>query len=237
MRKTKKWYSFAENGAYNGDEPDFFDVTNKAWAKQLQENHKVIREEFAKLIEARDRGIIPYYNRTLASDSKKWNIFPLYIWGKKSVENCSKCPLTTSIIESIPGLTFCTFSILKAGTSIKPHYGDSNVMYRCHLTLNSNGRLPEMGMRVRNKTISWENAAIFAFCDAYEHEAWNHTSEDRSVLIVDILREDFVNEKKTICREVNAALWWQLKFQNNSILSHLPSWSRKLLMKLSSVFF
>jgi aspartyl/asparaginyl beta-hydroxylase (cupin superfamily) len=233
----KKWYSFAENGAYTGPEAAFFDVSQKQWAKMLEENHPLILEEFRKIIAGDQKDIIPYYNETLASKAENWTIFPLYNWGIKKKSNCEKCPETTKILESIPGMTNCLFSILKPGTAIKPHYGDSNVMYRCHLTLRSPGLLPEIGMRVKDQTTSWEAGRLIAFCDAHEHEVWNHTKEERWVLIVDVLREEFENDRKKICAEINATLWWQFKFQKSNLLWKVPRWGRKALLKATSWFF
>jgi ornithine lipid ester-linked acyl 2-hydroxylase len=196
MQSLKKWYSFSENGAYKGTEPALFDITDKAWASLLENNYAIIRQEFEKITASGNKKIIPYFNHTLASKAENWTVFPIYLWGKKQYSNCAECPETVRIIESIPAMTNCIFSILKPNTSIKPHYGDSNVMYRCHLTLKSPGTLPEIGMRVKETRISWEEGKIFAFCDAWEHEVWNHTQEDRWVLIIDILREEFIADKK-----------------------------------------
>ena len=236
MEKIKKWYSFGENGAYKGPEPAFFDISKKEWAIAFEKNHPLILSEFEKIIASRDKNIIPYFNETLASKAENWTIFPLYMWGKKRKENCEKCPQTTALLESFPAMTTATFSILKANTSIKPHYGDSNVMYRCHLTLKSPGTLPEIGMRVKNEKTSWIAGNIIAFCDAHEHEVWNNTNEERWVLIIDVLREEFENEKKKICAEVNATLWWQWKFQKSSFISHIPRFGRKVMMEVTSWF-
>jgi aspartyl/asparaginyl beta-hydroxylase (cupin superfamily) len=237
MEKVAEWYSFSENGSYPGSEPAFFNVTEKDWTKALERSFPVILKEFETIIASRDKNIIPYFNETLASKAENWTIFPLYMWSKKKKVNCEKCPETVNIIESFPGMTTCTFSILKPETSIKPHFGDSNVMYRCHLTLKSPGKLPKIGLRVKDETRSWETGKLISFCDAHEHEVWNNTNEERWVLIIDFLREEFETEKKRICAEVNASLWWQWKFQKSDFLSHIPRIGRKMIMKISSIFF
>jgi aspartyl/asparaginyl beta-hydroxylase (cupin superfamily) len=237
METVKKWYSFAENGAYSGPEPAFFNILNKQWAALLQSKHSIILKEFEAVLNSRNKNVIPYFNKNLASRAENWTVFPLYLWGNKQAENCAQCPQTTSIIESIPAMTNCLFSILKPNTSIKPHFGDSNVMYRCHFTLKSPGIIPEIGMRVKNEQISWTDGDIFAFCDAHEHEVWNNTNEERWVLIIDILREEFAHERKKICAEVNATLWWQLKLQKTNVLYHLPASIRKLMLKATAFFF
>lgn len=236
MKITKKWYSFAESAIYEGEEPNFFDIENKSWKKLLEKNFGIILKEFQQIVEKGNKNLIPYFNKTLASDPNSWTVFPLLSWKEKHKENCDECPETIKIIEKIEGLTSCLFSILKPHTKIKPHFGDSNVMYRCHLTLKCDGKLPEIGMRVGEKSVSWENGKLIAFCDAYNHEVWNNTDSERWILIVDILREEFLPQQKQICKEVRSTLWWQLKFQNFYFIKHLPKWSRKILMKITTLF-
>ncbi|HXB39267.1 MAG TPA: aspartyl/asparaginyl beta-hydroxylase domain-containing protein [Bacteroidia bacterium] len=236
MEKIKKWYSFAESEVFTGSEPPFFDISQKPWKKLLEENYAVISTELMRLINKKEPNIIPYLNQTLASTPTSWTIFPLRMWNRPYEENCNKVPFTMQMLSKINGVTSCSFSILKPQTKIKPHFGDSNVMYRCHLTLKSPGMLPEIGLRVNGKEISWENGKLFAFCDAHKHEVWNNTKEERWVLIIDILREEFLSEEKQICKEVNATLWWQLKFQRFYFIKHLPKFSRRWLMKATAVF-
>jgi aspartyl/asparaginyl beta-hydroxylase (cupin superfamily) len=236
MKKTKKWYSFAEGEAFTGNEPPFFDIATKPWKELLEGNCEVIRAELQALIDNREPNIIPYFNQTLASSPTAWTIFPLRSWNKEFTENCKKTPLTVKTIQQIPGVTSCAFSILKPHTTIKPHFGDSNVMYRCHLTLKTPGGMPEIGMRVGEKEVTWEAGKVFAFCDAHKHEVWNNTNEERWVLIIDILREEFSTEEKQICREVNATLWWQLKFQKFYFIRHLPRFARRWLMQATAAF-
>lgn len=236
MMSTKAWYSFTENEDFKGPEPAFFAIDNKPWKALLENNFHIILSELQQIIDNDNKNVVPYYNATLASNPKAWTIFPLRFWGKENSENKLKAPQTVDLIDKIEGVTSYGFSILKANSSIKPHYGDSNVMYRCHLTLKSSGTINEIGMRVANEKTEWINGQLFAFCDAHNHEVWNHTNEDRWVLIIDILREEFLKQEKQICQLVNATLWWQLKFQKNYFLKHLPKWSRGLLMRVTARF-
>lgn len=236
MEKVKKWYSFAEGEVFTGSEAPFFEVSEKPWKKVLEDNHSVFLEELQQLIDRKEPNIIPYFNQTLATTPTSWTIFPLRSWNRVFEENCKKTPKTTALINKIPGVTSCAFSILKPQTRIKPHFGDSNVMYRCHLTLKTPGGLPEIGMEVGGQKIAWEKGKLFAFCDAHKHEVWNNTNEERWVLIVDILRKEFIDEEKKICREVKGSLWWQHKFQNFYFIRHIPRFGRRWLMKFTALF-
>ena len=236
MSVTKKWFSFVENGNYKGTEPYFFNIDDKPWKKTLEDNYFVIFKELESLVQQQNQNIVPYFNQTLASTPTAWNVFPLIFWGSRYTDNCLQVKETTKFIDQIPGVLSCGFSILKPQTSIKPHDGDSNVMYRCHLTLRSNGGIEEIGMRVGTETITWQNGKVFAFCDAYNHEVWNKTNEERWILIVDILREEFIDEKTSICKYVSATLWWQLKFQKHYFFKHMPRWSRRWLIAVTAIF-
>ncbi|MBK6985227.1 MAG: aspartyl/asparaginyl beta-hydroxylase domain-containing protein [Bacteroidetes bacterium] len=236
MQVIPKWFSFVENGNYKGSEPFFFDITQKPWKAILEDNYLVILKKLELLIQHQNKNIVPYFNQTLASTPAAWSVFPLLFWGSKYADNCLQAKETIKIINQIPGVLSCGFSILKPNTFIKPHDGDSNVMYRCHLTLRSRGTIEEIGMRVGTETITWQNGKTFAFCDAYNHEVWNKTNDERWILIIDVLREEFLDEKVSICKYVNATLWWQLKFQKNYFFKHLPRWSRRWLIAVTAVF-
>jgi len=236
MIKLIKWFSFAENAIYNGNEPFFFDIENKPWKNEIENNYAIILDEFTQVVNKNSSNIIPYFNETLASSPTSWTILPLMRWKKKYEVNCLECPRTIKILENIKGVTSITFSVLKPHTKIKPHFGDSNVMYRCHFTLNCKGNLPQIGMRVGKENSGWHNGKLIAFCDAYNHEVWNNTNDERWVLIIDILREEFLAEEEKICTQINATLWWQLKFQRFYFLKHLPKWSRKWLMQVTAWF-
>ncbi len=235
MKKTKAWFSFCENENYKGEEPHFFDLKDKPWRVLLEDNCEVICNELSFIINDGNKNIVPYYNKTLASVPTDWSIFPILFWGKKNSENEKKAPNTSAIVQQIPGVMSYGFSILKPNSVIKPHFGDSNVMYRCHLTLKCNGTIDEIGMRVGDEKITWKKGKLFAFCDAYNHEVWNKTKEERWVMIIDILREEFLPQQAKICKIVNATLWWQIKFQKFYFFKHLPRWCRKFLIKLTTI--
>ena len=63
--------------------------------------------------------------------------------GQKQLHNCSCCPVTTSVLEQIqPAIDLamrgggeCLFSVVKAGTRLRPHCGSTNARLTCHLGL------------------------------------------------------------------------------------------------------
>ena len=111
-----------------------------------------------------------------------------YERGRRRNEVCEACPVTTRGIEghgavlTMAGLAYV--SRMRAGTHIRAHTGPTNLRVRCHLGI----RTPQgdCAIRVEDKTRRWEEGKCLVFDDHFEHEAWNHTEEDRIVLIVDL---------------------------------------------------
>jgi aspartate beta-hydroxylase len=85
-------------------------------------------------------------------------------------------------IRTTAGLIYV--SRLRAHTHIDAHRGPTNLRVRCHLGLD----VPEgdCAIRVGADTRRWTEGRCLVFDDYFEHEAWNHTDEDRLVLIVDL---------------------------------------------------
>ena len=74
------------------------------------------------------------------------------------------------------------FSCLQPSGHIVPHHGLMNVRLTVHLGLV----VPQdCGIRVDHETRAWEAGRLLLFDDSYEHEAWNHASRDRVVLILE----------------------------------------------------
>lgn len=70
--------------------------------------------------------------------------------------------------------------------------------------------LPEAGFRVNGQERAWREGEFLFFCDGYVHSAWNHSGSDRIVMIIDVLRPEFLGRKRFVCATVLAALVLQL---------------------------
>lgn len=114
-----------------------------------------------------------------------WDVFGLYAFGNKLVQNCNLCPETTKLVEQIPGLTTAGFSSLQPGTHIEAHTGYTNAVLRCHLGLI----VPDgCSMRVGEETRSWEEGKALVFDDTIEHEVWHRGDKPRIILLLDFKR-------------------------------------------------
>jgi beta-hydroxylase len=127
------------------------------------------------------------YDGTPNSD---WKIFPYYAFGIWVNDNCSKTPILTKFIKSIPNLKLATLSKLSPGMKLVPHRGwgnHSNNVLRCHYGLFIPGN-NSCYVRVRNEIQYHENDKWLVFDDSKTHMAENASSEQRVVLIIDITR-------------------------------------------------
>jgi aspartate beta-hydroxylase len=120
--------------------------------------------------------------------SGDWDVAFFYERGRRHAEVCDACPVTTAGIENpetvrtLAGLIYV--SRMRAGTHISPHRGPTNLRVRCHLGIT----VPDgdCAIRVGEETRRWVEGQCLVFDDYFEHEAWNHTDQDRIVLIVDL---------------------------------------------------
>jgi aspartyl/asparaginyl beta-hydroxylase (cupin superfamily) len=121
----------------------------------------------------------------------RWDTFGLYAFGMKQADNCKRCPVTTRVVEQIPGMVMAGFSRLAPGTHIKPHVGYggwAQYVMRVHLGLV----VPEnCVMRVGPETRSWTPGKVTVFRDATEHEVWNRGATERVVLLLDFRDPEF----------------------------------------------
>ncbi len=120
-----------------------------------------------------------------------WDVFLLFERGKKRLERCELVPVTTALVErhasilTMNGLVY--FSRLGAQTAIAKHRGPTNLRLRCHLGID----VPEdCGIKVGDETRAWEEGKCLIFDDSLPHEAWNRSSQERVVLIVDLWHPD-----------------------------------------------
>ena len=176
---------------------EFFDRGHFPWLERLEAAAPVIREELEAILASPDPGLVPYIEMppgtpdnlwTGLDHSPDWSALHLWRDGERIDAVCARAPRTAELVDSlplahIPGRAPAVFfSILKAGKTIPPHTGVTNIRTIVHLPLI----VPEnCGFRVGGETRQWREGEAFAFDDTIEHEAWNHSADDRALLILD----------------------------------------------------
>lgn len=220
MSKTRSepWFPREDTPVFRGDEPLFFDTTQLPWVAGLESQWTVIRDELVALMHEHQTDFVPYADHAMATTPRRWKSFLLMYWTLAARANCAKCPRTMDILKRIPHLTSCGFSLLEPGTTIKPHQGDTNAVYRCHLPLIVPAGAPQCAFRVGHETRSWEEGRLLVFCDAYTHTAWNNTDQVRGVLLFDVMRPEYASRTTSICSRVLAKIYLQIAYQRQAWL-------------------
>lgn len=156
---------------------NFYETTNYFWAKKLERNWLIIKEEY----ESACKNAIDYPEPDLYNQG--WQVLPLVFFGTEFKENQERCPQTWALVSQIPGLVNASFSILKDGTEIYPHTGFTNKVLRSHLTLKSEAS--GCSITVGGEERAWKEGEIIIFDDTKWHSAYNKSGVDRVVLIAD----------------------------------------------------
>jgi len=154
---------------------------------RLTENFAVIKSELIALLEYKKEEFWhKVYQKYVDGENPiAWKMFTFLFFQMKSKQHAKLCPLTASLIYSIPEIISCDFSFLEPKTKILPHLGYSKMVLRCHLPLI----VPEgnkCAIRVGNETHFWKEGELVIFDDSFEHEAWNDSDRQRVVLMFDI---------------------------------------------------
>ena len=161
----------------------WYDPQQFPLAGYLESNFPAIREE----IRALDRAAFHRESERIPR-SGDWDVAFFYERGRRRDELCEACPVTARGIDAYPAMRTITgliyLSRMRAGTHIVAHRGPTNLRLRCHLGIDVPSG--DCAIRVGDETREWEEGRCLVFDDFFEHEAWNHTREDRIVLIVDL---------------------------------------------------
>jgi len=169
----------------------FFSVEQFPWAKELEANWQVIRQEFAQLLLFADslpsfQDISPKQRR-VANDNG-WKTYFFYALGYKSIRNCQRCPETWNLLQKVPGLKIAFFSILAPGKHIPEHRGKHKGVIRYHLALKVPEPKTACRIRIGEQIAYWQEGKSLIFDDTFFHEVWNETDDYRAVLFLDIAR-------------------------------------------------
>lgn len=170
-----------------------FDRNTFKWIGLLEQNWQQIRDEATRIntAEIPSLGEISPDHGRIAAD-RRWRSFFLTGYGYKRAENCARVPLTSTLIEQIPGLVTAVFSVLEAGCHIPRHYGMTKGMLTYHLPLKVPKDREHCWIQIEDKdglkVHPWAEGQSLLFDDTYNHEVWNNTTEDRYVLLIQVQR-------------------------------------------------
>lgn len=228
--KPQLWYSLFDRNDYKGSEPDFFDPANYSFSEIIRSNYPVIEQELSNYLKSHQ--LQSYFNETMVASKNSWKTISLKTWNIELYENHQFFPKTLQIINSIPGLVSASFNLLEPKGHIVPHCGDTNGIFRCHLGLSIPAKIPLCGFRVKDEWRSWKEGELLVFTDANNHEAINLSDNNRYIFLFDIVREEFMKKKHTICATVITSLFMQKLAEKYNVLYKLPFFIQKIIARL-----
>lgn len=122
----------------------------------------------------------------------EWSQLDLFVRGQEIPERCKRAPVTCSIVRREAAAAGCRrgqikFSVMEAGTHVRPHVGPTNCRLRMHLALTNT---KNTFIRVDKEIRQWETGKVLMFDDSFEHEVWHNGTGARLVLIVDVWHPD-----------------------------------------------
>lgn len=223
----------SDESIYNSEEAPFINTGNHPTIKKIENKFPIIKKEVEDYINGKFKLTASNPNAPKKDNPQSWNnvYFTNYMLsyriGKKYF------PETYEILTQNKDLTLAGITTLKAGGRLMPHCGETNAIIRCHIGLKVPGKLPDLGLKVKSESRSWEEGKAFAFNDAFVHEAWNNTSEDRFVLVFDIIKPEYSKYKKLICAYCLGIASARIFYAKIGAYNHTPL----LIRKLTAIFF
>ena len=233
----KLWFSIYDiKGTYIGNEPEFLNPENFVWAKDFSENCNAIKKELNEYLT--EQNLETYFRSSMVSQKNSWKTIALKNWSIEIFKNQKYFPITNSLLIKYPQIISTSFNLLTANSRIHLHSGDTNAIYRCHLGIDVPEGLPNCGFKVKNEIQSWSNGEWLVFMDAYEHEAWNNSSSDRYIFVIDVLRDEYVSKKNLVTSTVKTSLFLQKRAEkfkfiynlNQSIISFIAKMLRPFIL-------
>ena len=210
MKTEKPWFSFLHEKDTSVVDETYFDLKDFEWSEILEKNSEIIRQELLSYLNKHQNEVKPYFATTMINAPEKWKSLSFYFWSvAMSKSAINDCPQTISLLKKIPHLVSASVSIMESHSEIKPHYGDTDAIYRCHLGIEIPDGLPNCGFRVGYEDRAWQNGKLLIFNDAAYHKAWNHTASRRIILLFDIIKPEYANQTKWICAKVRGNILWQ----------------------------
>ncbi len=229
--KPNAWYSF-QGGKPTEEHISFYDPALFPWVSEIKKNYSQIKNEISAIVEKERASMPVYFNTSLVEKGTRWKTFSFMFWGIQFPRNMKQAAVTASVMKNIPGIVSCSISMLEAGSRIKPHRGDTNTIIRCHIPISIPGSLPKNGFRVAEDTREWKEGEVLLFNDSEEHEAWNLSEKERVILILDVLRPQFMMDRSQICSNVLSGLGLQyLTSSHASRFIYKKRWLRLSLQK------
>ncbi len=168
--------------------------------------HNQLTEAFTPYVAYPDG--VPLDQWAELNHSPRWSAYFLFKGGEPTADALARCPATLEALAGAPQplvrrrTPSGMFSVLQPRTRIPPHTGVSNTRLVAHLPMI----IPaDCGFRVGNESRPWRDGEAWVFDDTLEHEAWNNSSQPRTILIFDIWSPFLSAVERDLITRVTAA--------------------------------
>lgn len=157
-----------------------------AWAAPIRAAWPEIRAELDALLES---GVaLPETDDLVGYDQGadgSWTTYVLGWYGRWIERNCRRCPVTTALVQQVPGVQVAGFTVLGPHTHLPAHQGPAKSL-RWQLGVRVPGPVGACRLRIGDDVVVWDDGVALAFDDRTEHEAWNDSDEPRYVLFIQV---------------------------------------------------
>jgi aspartyl/asparaginyl beta-hydroxylase (cupin superfamily) len=188
-----------------------------SWLGEVEAAAPAIRRELEALLAepalfapyVEDRANRPRTAQAGMLENPDWSAVFLWKDGVEVPAIAARCPETMKALAGVPlsrvpgRSPSILFSRLAAGAKIPPHHGLINTRLICHLPLVAP---PGSWFRVGSDVRQWEEGKAWAFDDTVEHEAWNDSGQDRTILIFDVWKPELTEEERGLVRALFDAI-------------------------------
>ena len=221
---------YIRESKYDGNLPFFYSDNMFPQLEQLKINWRAIRDEIINYEKQNGNitGLNTYSPPELSSNISWSNIYlENFLW--RFHKNRKYFPITCKLLNQIPDCTLAAISILSPHSEIKPHYGDTNGIIRCHLGLVIPESYPICGIRVGDEEKGWKEGEFVFFTEAHLHTTWNNSSERRYLLVIDIIARNVSENVFDLCSKVLGAQTFNFFEKRYSILKNISDRNLKII--------
>ena len=169
----------------------FFDVQDFDWTNDFLDNWDTIRSEIDRAL---NWDWTPLYSHNVETENaerrlRAWTSLSFIFFTIQNPVAFMALPKLGELIFSVPDLVTANILKLEGGTHLTPHRGYSPDVLRFHLGTH----VPEpnaCSIRVESEVRHWKEGDWLVFDDYLEHEVWNKGTQNRTVLMIDVVRPE-----------------------------------------------
>jgi aspartyl/asparaginyl beta-hydroxylase (cupin superfamily) len=160
---------------------------------ELRESWPVILEEFRAVAPDRFGPYLKLYETDAARVvDADWRSLYFQRRFRPTEEGSALCPRTAEILGRMPVANEAMFSLLRPGAHIEAHTDSMNFVLVVHLGLV----IPDgCEIRTAEGLRRWAPGEMMVFDTTFEHEAWNRSDQERTVLLVDVWHPELTPEE------------------------------------------